>query len=264
VTVPRPLRIAVQVQNQHAAYPQIRDMVRTAEDLGVDIVYNWDHFFPLAGDPDGRHFEAWTMLGSIAEMTARVEIGVLVTCNSYRNPDLLGDMARTVDHISGGRLILGVGAGWFQRDYDAFGYPFGAAADRLRHLDADLPRTIARMNGGNPAPLRRVPIMVGGGGEKVTLRIAAQHADIWHGFGDAATLTRKNAILDDHCRRLGRDPGTIERSAGTSPRRVEAGDDLVAAGIPQITLGMDTRSWDPDAIRTWVAWRDERNAARTA
>ncbi len=261
MTAARPIRIAVQVQPQQGEYAQLRDMVLTAEELGVDIVYNWDHFFPLMGDPDGRLFEAWTMLGSMAEMTVSVDIGVLVTCNSYRNPDLLGDMARTVDHISGGRLILGIGAGWSEKDYQQFGYEFGTAPDRLRALDADLPRTIARMAAGHPAPVRRVPILVGGGGEKVTLRIAAQHADIWHGFGDAATLARRNGILDDHCRRLGRDPGTIERSAGANPARLAAGDTLVEAGITQITLGMDARTWDPAAITAWVTWRDERNAA---
>jgi alkanesulfonate monooxygenase SsuD/methylene tetrahydromethanopterin reductase-like flavin-dependent oxidoreductase (luciferase family) len=173
-------------------------------------------------------------------------------------------MARTVDHISGGRLILGVGAGWFEKDYDQFGYEFGTAPDRLRALDADLPRTIARMAAGNPAPVRRIPILVGGGGEKVTLRITAQHADIWHGFGDAATLRRKNEILDDHCRRLGRDPGEIERSAGANPKRVAAGDGLVEAGITQVTIGMDAGTFDREAIRSWVAWRDERNGERAA
>jgi probable F420-dependent oxidoreductase len=259
----RPIRIAVQVQPQQGEYAQLRDMVLRAEELGVDIVYNWDHFFPLSGDPDGRHFECWTMLGSMAEMTSRVQIGALVSCNSYRNPELLGDMARTVDHISGGRLTLGIGAGWQVRDYDAFGYPFGTAPERLRALDADLPRTIARMAVGNPPPVRRIPILVGGGGEKVTLRIAAQHADTWHGFGDADTLRRKNAILDDHCRRLGRDPHDIERSCGARPGNVAAGDELLAVGITQLTLGMDPRTFDPDAIRAWVAWRDERNAGRT-
>src|SRR6188508_1649495 len=227
----RPIRIAVQIQPQHTPYARLRDAVRVSEDLGVDIVYNWDHFFPLGGDPNGLHFECWTMLASMAEITERVEIGALVTCNSYRNPDLLGDMARTIDHISGGRLILGIGSGWFQKDYDQFGYEFGTAPSRLRQLDADLPRTIARMTHGNPTPMRRIPVLIGGGGERVTLRITAQHADIWHGFGSAQTLGHKNSVLDEWCRRLDRDPATIERSAGVGLEDLSKGDDLLDAGV---------------------------------
>lgn len=256
----RPMRIAVQLQPQHAEYRQIRDAVVTAEEMGVDIVFNWDHFFPLGGDPGGKHFECWTMLASWAEVTERVEIGALVTANSYRNPDLLADMARTVDHASGGRLILGIGAGWFEKDYREYGYEFGTPGSRLGALRDALPRIERRWERINPPPTRKIPLLIGGGGEKRTLRYTARHADIWHGFGQPDVIRRKGRILDEWCDREGRDPGAVERSCGASPTRPETGDDYVEAGANLITLGFDGRTgFDLAPVAEWLAWRDERN-----
>lgn len=253
-----PLRIAVQIQPQHANYIQIRDAVRRAEELGVDAAFNWDHFFPLNGDPDGKHFECWTMLGAWAEQTSRIEIGALVTCNSYRNADLLADMARTVDHISGGRLILGLGAGWFEKDYEQFGYDFGTPGQRIAALGEALPRIRARLAAGNPAPTRRIPILIGGGGEKKTLRIVAKHADIWHGFGDAETIARKSAILDGHGADVGRDASVIQRSADVSRPPEEVADALVAAGVTLFTVAVSGPDYDLSMVERWVRWRDAR------
>lgn len=257
----RPVRIAVQLHPQHAEYADLRRAVAAAEEVGVDIVYNWDHFYPLYGDPAGKHFECWTMLGAWAEATERVEIGALVTCNSYRNPELLADMARTVDHISGGRLILGIGSGWFEKDYAEYGYEFGTAGSRLADLAAALPRIEARMARLNPAPTRRVPVLIGGGGEKKTLRLVARHADIWHGFGKPEVIRHKNEVLDQWCRREGRDPAAIERSAGADAGRIDLAEKMLAAGATQITLGMNGPRYDMGPVAEWVAWRDAKNVA---
>lgn len=256
----RPIRIAVQLMPQHADYATIRDAAARADEMGVDVIFNWDHFYPLRGEPDGRHFECWTMLASWAEVTERVEIGALVTCNSYRNPELLADMARTVDHISDGRLILGIGAGWFERDYEEYGYDFGTPGSRLADLEQALPRIKSRLAKLNPAPIRDIPVLIGGGGEKKTLRYTAEYADVWHGFGKADVITHKNGVLDAHCADIGRDPGEIERSAGASPGSLQVGDELVEAGATLITLSFDgTDDYDLAPVADWLAWRNERN-----
>lgn len=254
----QPIRIAVQIQPQHATYAQIRDAAARAEEAGVDVIFNWDHFYPLYGDPDGPHFECWTMLAAWAEQTSRVEIGALVTCNSYRNPDLLADMARTVDHISDGRLILGIGSGWCQRDYDEYGYPFGTVGSRLDDLAEALPRIRSRWGELNPQPTRQIPILIGGGGEKKTLRMVAEHAQIWHSFSDLDTLTRKLDVLRGHCETVGRDVGEIEISVGVDAAPDEVGQPLLDAGARLFTLGLNGPDYDLDLARQWIGWRDAR------
>lgn len=256
----RPIRIGVQLQPQHSPdYGNLRDAVRRAEDIGVDIAFNWDHFFPLYGDPDGAHFECWTMLGAWAEQTSRIEIGALVTCNSYRNPDLLADMARTIDHISGGRLILGIGAGWFEKDYTEYGYEFGTAGSRIADLGNALPRIEQRFEKLNPAPTRKIPVLIGGGGEKKTLRLVARHADIWHSWGDVEVARRKIGILEQHCADVGRDPAEIELSVGASGSPSENGDQLADLGITLFTVSASGPDYDLGQLREWLAWRDRRN-----
>jgi probable F420-dependent oxidoreductase len=256
----RPIRIGIQIQPQHSDYKSIRESLERAEELGVDIAFNWDHFFPLYGDADGKHFECWTMLGAWAESTSRMEIGALVTCNSYRNPELLADMARTVDHISGGRLILGIGSGWFEKDYTEYGYEFGTAGGRLDDLAAALPRIEARLGRLNPAPTRKIPVLIGGGGEKKTLRLVAKHADIWHGFGDAETLERKVGILKRHCAEVGRDFGEIEVSTGVNGEPDEVGTKLSELGASLFTVGVGGPDYDFGQLRRWIAWRDAENS----
>ena len=262
----RPIRIAVQLQPQHTTYAVLRRACADAEELGVDIVFTWDHFSPLYGPPDGAHLECWTVLAAWAEATSRVEIGALVTCNSYRNPQLLADMARTVDHISDGRLILGIGSGWFERDYDEYGYEFGTAGGRLDALDRDLPLIRARWAKLNPPPTRDIPVLIGGGGERKTLRIVAEQADIWHGFGTPETIAHKHAVLDEWCARIGRDPAEIERSAGVSPRPgrlpesvadyAAGAEALHAVGTRLFTVGLSGPDHDLGPVRDLVAWRD--------
>ncbi|NLU84235.1 LLM class F420-dependent oxidoreductase [Rhodococcus sp. HNM0569] len=252
----RPVRIGVQLQPQHAPdYGLIRDAVLRAEDLGVDIVFNWDHFYPLYGDPDGAHFECWTMLGAWAEQTENVEIGALVTGGGYRNPELLADMARTVDHMSGGRLILGIGSGWFEKDYDEYGYDFGTKGSRLDLLGEYLPRITSRFDKLNPAPTRHIPILIGGGGEKKTLPLVARHGDIWHSFSDLGEHERKAGILADRCADVGRDPAAIVHS--TSWPGVDGAQALVDQGVSLFTVGTGGPDYDLTQLREAIEWRDE-------
>ncbi|MDH3731350.1 MAG: LLM class flavin-dependent oxidoreductase, partial [Acidimicrobiia bacterium] len=145
------------------------------------------------------------------------------------------------------------------RDYDEYGYEFGTAPGRLRQLDAAMPRIKARWEKLNPPAPRKMPILIGGGGEKVTLRITAEHADIWHGFGSPETIAHKNSVLDEWCAKVGRDPAAIERSAGLQdPTRIDKADEFVAAGARHFTLPFEGPDYDLGPMADWLAWRDDK------
>ena len=256
-----PIRIGVQVQPQHADFDGMRRAWLEAEELGVDAIFTWDHFHPLYGDPDGKHFECLTSLASMAEVTSRAQIGALVTCNSYRNPELLADAHRTIDHISGGRVILGIGAGWFQRDYDEYGYEFGTAPDRLRDLSQALPRIKKRLGRLNPPPVSDIPILIGGSGPKVTLKLVAQYGDAWHSYGDVDSYHAKNAILEEHCAAVGRDPSAIERTWGVRDDPLRHVDALAEAGVDMFIKGVggDGSGYDLSEVRELIRWRDSNS-----
>jgi probable F420-dependent oxidoreductase len=229
------LRIGVQLSQQDTTIDELRAAWREADDLGVDTIWVWDHFFPLYGDPNANHFEAYSLLGAMAVDTHRARFGALVTCYQYRNPNLLAGMARTIHLLSGGRFILGLGAGWFERDFREYGYEFATAAGRLRALDHGLPVIRARLAELRP-PAENMPILIGGGGERVTLRLVAEHADAWNSFGPPASFRRKNQVLDEWCEKVGRDPKAVERTCSVTPGAYEEVDELVDAGVQHLIL----------------------------
>jgi probable F420-dependent oxidoreductase len=232
-------KVGFHFYQQHTTMAELRRAWQDADRMGVDSIWPWDHFFPIFGDRDGPSFEGWSLLAAMAVDTERAKLGMLVTGNPYRNPDLLADMARTVDHLSGGRAILGIGAGWSEIDFGEYGYPYGTPASRLGDLEASLRRIRRRLELLNPPALGDLPILVGGGGEKVTLRLVAQYADMWNAFGPASAFAAKNKVLDEWCARVGRDPSEIERTVMLfDARDVARVDEYLAAGAQHLILGM--------------------------
>lgn len=233
------VRVGVQLQPQHCTIGELRAAWQAADALRVDSIWVWDHFFPLTGDPDGAHFEGWSLLAAMAVDTAHARLGAMVACNTYRNPDLVADMARTIDHLSGGRLYLGIGAGWFEHDYAEYGYPFGTRRSRLDELVAGLERITARLPKLNPPPVGRLPILIGASGEKVSLRIVAQYAHAWNTYGTPEVFGTKNAVLDEWCTKLGRDPAEIERTVLVGVDAIPRWQDYVTAGAAHIMISVE-------------------------
>jgi probable F420-dependent oxidoreductase len=252
------LRIGVQLwPGGTSDYRTWRQAVLHAEELGADAIFGYDHFFkPFVDEPHVTNFEGWTALAAWGEITTRAEIGLLVSAMPFRNPDLLADMARTVDHISGGRLILGLGAGALPKDFTEYGYDYGTARSRMDHFEEGLARIEHRLSQLTPAPVRHIPILIGGGGERRTLPAAARYADIWHSFDPIDEFRRKNKALRQLTADAGRDDAAIQRGIGWTD--ATTADTLVDEGVTLFTTEIrpDHNGYDFSELEEMLAWRD--------
>ena len=219
--------------NQYTDWASLRDAGVRADALGYDSLWTWDHLYPIIGDSHGPIFEGWMTLTAWAVLTKRATIGLMVGANTFRNPALTAKMATTLDHVSGGRAILGIGGAWFEEEHEDFGIDFGSGfPERLRRLGEALPIMRGMLDGtepsapagghyrsartrNDPPPVQRhLPICIGGGGEKVTLKLVAKYGDMNNVGGGFENVKRKEEILLEHCATVGRDPSTIERTVG--------------------------------------------------
>lgn len=263
--------------------PTLADTARIAEQAGISSFTLMDHYFQMQtrqSAADEPMLEGYTTLGYVAALTRRMTLGLLVTGVMYRHPGLLAKIVTTVDVLSGGRAQLGLGASWYEREQHGLGVPVVPVSERFERLEETIQICLQMWSDDNgpymgrhyqlaetlcvPAPLGRPrpPIMIGGGGEKKTLKLVAQHANIWHGFGDAETIAHKHAVLDEHCKTIGRDPGEIERSVGVGDKKPEdVGKKLLDVGTRLFTVHVSGPDYDLGLLRAWVAWRDEINAA---
>lgn len=228
------LSFGIKTAPQHTTYEEILKVWKGADEIpAIEHAWLFDHFAPIHGDGTGPCLEGWTLLAALAAQTTRLCIGLMVTGNTYRHPAVLANMAATVDIISNGRLILGLGAGWNEYEHNSMGIPLYAPGERIRRLGeacalikqlftqevTNFAGRYYQLQGArcDPKPLQKPhpPFVIGGGGEQLTLRVVAEHADIWNHVSPAGPVEefrRKVAILHRHCEAIGRDPGTIKLS----------------------------------------------------
>jgi F420-dependent oxidoreductase-like protein len=227
-----PLKLGVNSWNQYSDWQGFLQAQQRADRLGFDSIWTWDHVYPIQGDHTGPMLEAYTAMSAVAATTNRASIGLMVGANTFRNPALVAKMVTTLDHISGGRAYLGIGAAWFETEHTAFGLEYGdGPPERLRWLSEALPIMRGMLHGelptaegrhyhakdviNNPAPVqKRLPILIGGSGPNVTLRLVAKYGDACNIGGSAESIIEKDAILVRHCEEIGRDEKEIERTAG--------------------------------------------------
>lgn len=269
------LRLGILLWSQGATWPEMLDAARRIDRLGYDHLWTWDHLYAIYGDPYQPIYEGYSLLAAWAMATERTRLGLLVGANTFRNPGLVAKTVTTLDHISGGRAILGIGGAWFDLEHQAHGIPFGTGfGQRLDWMDEATGALRALLDGGTvtsgagdhyrfdglrqqPLPVQpHLPIMIGGSGERKTLRSVAKYADMWNAFGFPHALARKDGILREHCAAVGRDPSTITRSVGC---KIVIRDDVEEANrvwAEQMACNRTPRDeWDgPDTL--WVGGVD--------
>jgi len=229
------MRIGLDVSQHQLEWPEIKKRVTWAEEAGFESAWVFDHFTALYGDERGPCLEAWTLLAALGAVTSTIRLGALVTGVTYRHPSLLAAEVVTVDHASGGRLNVGLGAAWHEHEHQRLGFDFPPTPERIERLDETVQIVKALLGDEDdvdfdgrhyqlrqafyrPRPLQRPhpPIWIGATGEKVMLPLVARHADVWHGFGSVESLARKSALLDRFAEEAGRDPAGIGRSTSLS------------------------------------------------
>lgn len=227
------IRFGIALPPQHVSWTDYQAVVTTADGLNFDSFWTWDHLLPISGDLNGSEHESYTTLAALAAVTHRIRLGALVSGVAYRNPSVQIKMATEIDVISGGRFDWGIGAGWAEREFKAFNIPFATPKERIGELRETLKLATMVWSGDptkkvtyegkyvqahdlfiNPQPVQQPhpPILIGGGGEQLTLRVVAQYADIWHGFGDLATLKHKSEIIAQYAKEYGRNGDDIVKS----------------------------------------------------
>ncbi len=238
-----PPRFGLQLWSQQTDWPGFRDAALAAEGAGWDSVWTWDHLLAIFGPWEQPILEGWSVLSALGPLTSRVRLGLMVGANTFRNPGHTAKLATTLDHLSGGRAVLGIGGAWFEREHDAFGLDFPGIGERLDRLDEAVMLMRRLLDGERfshegrfytmrdalcePRPIQpHLPILVGGSGPKKTLRTVAQHADGWNTSGTLDEVRARLAILGEHCEAVGRDIETIEKTVSFS---IVLRDDMAAA-----------------------------------
>jgi alkanesulfonate monooxygenase SsuD/methylene tetrahydromethanopterin reductase-like flavin-dependent oxidoreductase (luciferase family) len=227
------IKLGICLWNQAATWGEMLDAAQRVDRLGYAHLWTWDHLYSIVGDPHQAAYDGWSLLNAWARETERTRLGLLVGANPFRNPGLVAKIAATLDHVSDGRAIVGLGAAWMELEHRAHGIEFGASVgQRLDWLDESVGairrlldgESVTSPPGGHyafddlrhaPAPVQRhLPILIGGGGEKKTLRIVARHADMWNGMGPLDVVAHKIDVLQGHCEDVGRDFADIELTLG--------------------------------------------------